>query len=322
MTSTSLEQLVVRIHQLLEPEGASVVWNPKNVRDPDTGRIRQIDGMIHREGKCVHIECRAHAEPQDVTWVEELIGRRISLEADGIIAISCSGFTEPAQKKANRFGIFLRTLQDLSDAEIDQWAKPVSVVANYVEIAEASIRFAVDDQQARHLPSTPVLRTEQDKTDIDPRLAIIEKTLLQAGCHFYEDKVTTAIATLPLSGLLLGSVPVLWAKVKLVGTLRRERISVLGQWSYKEPMEPSANSLSDAVVANYKLGHTEIIQSMDIASLSLDLSNVVVPAGCFPYVWQVDFDQVIKARVNFIGKPSLSIAGIRFLNSLVGVAVG
>jgi hypothetical protein len=38
------------------------------------------------------VECRQHQSPQDVQWIEELIGRRVSLPADSAIAVSSSGF--------------------------------------------------------------------------------------------------------------------------------------------------------------------------------------------------------------------------------------
>src|SRR5690348_7606553 len=106
----AMEQQVERIKQLLEPDGSTIVWNDK-IPDPDNPKqLRQIDVSIRRDGKLTHVECRLHADPQDVGWIEELIGRRVSLEADAMIAVSSSGFTEGAILKANKHGIMLRNL--------------------------------------------------------------------------------------------------------------------------------------------------------------------------------------------------------------------
>src|SRR5437016_5800572 len=115
--STAMEQQVERIKRLLEPQGAEVLWNEK-IPDPDNPKqLRQIDVTIRRDGKLTHVECRVHQEPQDVSWIEELIGRRISLGADAVIAVSASGYTEGAILKANAKGIILRELSTLSEDE-------------------------------------------------------------------------------------------------------------------------------------------------------------------------------------------------------------
>jgi hypothetical protein len=110
------EQQVERIHQLLEVEGSTVTWND-HIPDPDNpSRPRQIDVSIRRDGALTLIECRIHKDPQDVTWIEELMGRRTSLKADAVIAVSASGFTTTAREKAAAHGIHLRDLAALSRA--------------------------------------------------------------------------------------------------------------------------------------------------------------------------------------------------------------
>ena len=74
--SEIFEQQIERIHALLEESDASVTWNDR-VSDPDNpDQARQIDISIERAGKVTHVECRIHKSPQDVKWIEELIGRR------------------------------------------------------------------------------------------------------------------------------------------------------------------------------------------------------------------------------------------------------
>jgi hypothetical protein len=97
--SKAFEQQIHRIHELLDGSGAEVVWND-HIPDPDNpSQPRQIDVTIRRDGKLTHVECRQHHTRQDVQWIEELIGRRTSLGADSIIAVSSSGFTSGSLKR-------------------------------------------------------------------------------------------------------------------------------------------------------------------------------------------------------------------------------
>jgi hypothetical protein len=79
--SDAFEQRIHRIHELIDGTDAEVTWNNR-IPDPDNPkRSRQIDITIKRETSLTLVECRIHSEPQDVKWVEELIGRRASLKA-------------------------------------------------------------------------------------------------------------------------------------------------------------------------------------------------------------------------------------------------
>ncbi len=53
-----------------------------------------------------------------VKWIEELIGRRVSLEANAIVAVSASGFTSGAIKKQIKYGVLLKDVNELTDEEI------------------------------------------------------------------------------------------------------------------------------------------------------------------------------------------------------------
>ena len=134
--STAMEQQVERIKRLLEPDGSKVTWNEK-IPDPDNPKQpRQIDVTIRRDGKLTHVECRLHADPQDVGWIEELIGRRLSLRADAMIAVSASGFTEGAILKANAQGIILRN-------QVQRWGKVTDARLVYYEFEDTVVTFTV-----------------------------------------------------------------------------------------------------------------------------------------------------------------------------------
>jgi hypothetical protein len=109
-----MERQVERIERLIAQEGSEVTWNDR-IPDPDNPRQRrQIDITIRRDGRLTIVECRMEKSPQDVTWIEQLMGRRESLHADSVIAVSASKFTKGAIMKADAHGIILRNLATLS----------------------------------------------------------------------------------------------------------------------------------------------------------------------------------------------------------------
>ena len=120
-----------------------VTWNDR-IPDPDNPKQpRQIDITVRRGNWTVHIECRFHREPQDVQWIEELHGRRDSLGADEIIAVSSSGFTDTAKLKAARFKIPLRSLCKVTDDEIHLWARKTVAKAIFYQFTNCQVVFTL-----------------------------------------------------------------------------------------------------------------------------------------------------------------------------------
>lgn len=296
-TSDELEQLAVRIHKLIEPTGAIVTWN-QHIPDPDTGSLRQIDGIIEREGKTVHIECRDHKAPQDVTWIEELIGRRESLQPDGIIAVSLSGFRQPALVKAKAKGIVTRTLSEMTDAEIETWGKSATLVTIYFEISELEFRVIVPYAQADLVTSFPKLRLRD--SDVSPEFLILEKLTQDAEDNIRFDRDTTLTANIQIPALMVDDAAVIECQVRVKGRKRSENEVVLGLWNYRG-LEPLADI--EAVVSKHGSGLTEIIQKNDKATLVLDLASINPPRNCFLLTYQVDFGRMVTAHIDTVGTP-------------------
>lgn len=290
-----LEQLAVRIHKLIEPTGAEVMWNER-IPDPDTGSGRQIDGIIKRDGKIIHIECRDHESPQDVGWIEDLIGRRDSLRADGIIAVSMSGFREPAIVKARAKGIITRTLSEMTNAEIQSWGRTTELSTIYFEIAELAFWPIISYADKDHLTDRPRLRLSG--SDMSPEFFILQQLTQDQEENLYFDRDTTLTGTLQLPALRVDEAPVLECGVRVKGRKRREREEVLGLWNY-HGFEPGA--ATEAVVSRHGPGLTEIIQQNDKATMLLDLSRTNPPANCFLLTWQVDFGRTVTARFETVG---------------------
>ncbi|SLJ83472.1 restriction endonuclease [Psychrobacter sp. DAB_AL43B] len=131
MSPKEFEKIVSRIVSIMVDSGSEVVWNDK-IPDPDNlKQMRQIDISINHNGLKSHIECRHHSAPQDVKWIEELIGRKLSLEAFTMVAVSSSGFTEGATKKAETHGIFLHTLTEHSSELAHTWGRRSKLEIGY-----------------------------------------------------------------------------------------------------------------------------------------------------------------------------------------------
>lgn len=141
--SDNFEKRIKRIEELLESSNAEIIWNDRII-DPDTEQIRQIDITIKKNGKITHIECRKRSGKQNVMWIEELIGRKQSLGADKMIAVSDSGFTGPAIKKANAKGIFLRDIKKITAEEILNWGEVSNVLVGLFKYNNPKIELYFD----------------------------------------------------------------------------------------------------------------------------------------------------------------------------------
>jgi hypothetical protein len=133
------EKQIARVHRTLENLGAEVTWNDR-FSDPDNpNQERQIDITIRRSDYLTLIECRKRAAPQDVTWVEELYGRRVSLRANAIIGVSASGFTKGAIQKAQSLDVILRDLNTVTVEESRCWGEPSTLWTVVYEFRDFTI---------------------------------------------------------------------------------------------------------------------------------------------------------------------------------------
>lgn len=149
--SDEFEQLIAEIYTLLNTSGSIITWND-SIKDPDNpSQTRQVDITLRTGDKITHIECRIHQSKQDVKWIEELHGRRMSLNADYMIGVSSSGFTEGAIKKAARFGILLKDMRQLSKEDILSWTQAAQVKMTYVVFDKANFNFSFPSESAPYI---------------------------------------------------------------------------------------------------------------------------------------------------------------------------
>lgn len=120
------EQLIEKLEKILLPEKA-VITSPDFILDKITGQKREVDISIKMEVGSVPIliiiECRDRQADQDTTWIEQLYTKTCDLNANKVIAVSSSGFSDNAVTKASHYGMETRTYGDISAEDIKDWCK-------------------------------------------------------------------------------------------------------------------------------------------------------------------------------------------------------
>lgn len=291
----SLEQLVERIHTLLEPD-ARVTWNAR-VRDPDTHQLRQIDVLIDRGAHQTHVECRDYQERQDVMWIEELIGRRESLRVNSLIAVSRSGFTKPAIAKAEAKGIFLRQFNDLSEQEIRDWGKLTRVIIDYVKINRLSVTLLIEPAHFRSNVDLAALSDPNVRGN--PGFELV-RVLLQAK----QDEIARVKrfglrGKIKPLGMTVDGIPVQQAVVELEGEIVHHETMIASVSTYCSPQPTSSEAA--VVVETRQEVLTHLIQHDDRISMILDLSRIRPPANHYFQTCMVDSGRPVRAQVRVIG---------------------
>ncbi len=142
------EKLIARIEKAIAPSGAEV-RSPDHIVDNVTGQLREVDASIrYRVGTCpilITIECRDRTGIEDVRWIEQLAEKKRSIAAAMTVAVSSSGFSEPAIKKAAALGIQIRTLTEATPENFVQWLQFQDVLLDLSEWSLAGLSLDLYD---------------------------------------------------------------------------------------------------------------------------------------------------------------------------------
>ncbi|WP_170565938.1 restriction endonuclease [Ruegeria atlantica] len=277
LDAVEFEKRIGRIYSLLNRD-AAVTWN-KTIPDPDyPDQNRQIDIEVERpDGLVVHIECRHRSRPQDVQWIEALIGRRESLKADAIVGVSSSGFTKPALAKAKRFGVFLRNLNDISDREVQGWGRRTKLSLHFARIIETALAFIVPRSMEGSIDPVDILNALDERGILDD---LVRGHVLKAYArknldtpHLLEAKATIDANDKVLAELGLHELLVL-SRLKV--EYFSKKAEAVGFFEFTEPSQ----SQSEALVEDFSPHGTEVTSSGDCFATHLDLSKIECPDGC------------------------------------------
>ena len=291
--SEKFEQQIRRLHELLEQPGSEVTWND-HLPDPDNpSQPRQIDVTIKRDGKLTLVECRIHNDRQDVQWIEELIGRRLSFRADAVIAVSASGFTKGAILKAKSFGIILRDFSTLTEEEISAWGHLTHVSLTFHQFREVALtyRFSPDqlgnlnvDQVEESLRSTP--------NHLYRVLDFVARLAEEANPP--KDMACVLDAEIGEEGLRIANRPVMRNGVH-ASVLRRETaVRIPSVVAYDAPSVQGIDR--QAFVEKVDLGEFEITSSANEVIALVDLSAIEAPVDAKLYSVNLEFDRVVRMR--------------------------
>jgi len=122
-----LEKLVSTLEESLLLASNATVTSPAFLKDQITGETREIDVCVRSLVGSVEVviifECRDRSAVQDVTWIEQLAQKRNDVLASRAVAVSASGFSQSAIRKAHFLGIELRTFEDLEPRVVEEWLR-------------------------------------------------------------------------------------------------------------------------------------------------------------------------------------------------------
>lgn len=275
MSPTDFERQIARILRTLNDKNVNVIWNDK-FPDPDNpSQLRQVDISIRDKKRLTIVECRLHQRRQDVKWIEELHGRKVSLNAESIIGVSSSGFTSGAIEKARRLGIFLRSLSALTDEEIATWGSRTKASISYVKFSKIRLCIVADDKKKIPFSSSVnMLRSEKDQAHpIQSALNSCTNFLCERGIPegpfsmqiFFEQ---TFLGTMPVTEAVLQTS---W------------------QWIHCEVLLPTVLVYEDTVgsdtpavlVEKNSYSETEIHHRPNGAFANVDVSTAVPARCCF-----------------------------------------
>jgi hypothetical protein len=295
--SEHFEKQIERIHHLIEQPGSEVTWND-HITDPDNPiQQRQIDITIKREGSLSLVECRIHKEAQDVTWVEQLIGRRISLKADTVIGVSHSGFTRGAVEKAKNHGVILRDFQTLTEEEIKRWGFKTRVFISYHNFANFNLSFLFSGAAKNIISREDLLHYLISEANFYKLLDIIMKEIDKNKPELFAEKklncfeVQFAPKDEKITGFQIKEI-LFNANYKLVNFEAKVPSIVAYDGPGVEALERMA------LVEKVDLGNFEITQSCNDVSVAVDFNQLGIPVNS--HIRDITFDFIRPVRMKLI----------------------
>jgi hypothetical protein len=270
----TLERQIARIHRLLEAMDAVVTWNDR-IPDPDNPKQeRQIDISIRRRERLTLVECRAWKTPQDVSWVEELAGRRRSLNADTIIAVSSSGFTETARLKAQRLGVVLRDFESLSPEEVRTWGELSTLTLIFYEFRDVEVTIVMP---IPYRQGDPLKITAPDGEPISPRTVLMD-IVDQTKLSWEQRDFVPFSATMKVDTQRINGVQPLATEIR--GRMRtRKRQTEQPSVAIYGKAGDARNSM-EAQVERFAIEESQVIIGSELSSIIFDLSKVTIPDRC------------------------------------------
>jgi len=304
--SKAFEQQIHRIYKLLEDSETAVTWDD-HIPDPDNpSQPRQIDITIRRNGKLTLVECRDHQSPQNVQWIEGLMGRRTSLAADAVIAVSSSGFTTGALKKAMHHGVIPRDLQQLTDAEVRTWGQQITLTLYFYEYSDLEVSLLFDHSGIAKLDAASIKSELNQHPALQSLFSAAARQL--GGINLLADensrRTVEFALRLQLEAFSLCGEPVVEVGFRGNARLTSRRIVSPAVFAYGKPGEVPRQP--EALVEIFPLGKTSITHDAGRISLFLDISQLEMPPFCQFRFFRVSSEhEMDHEAIEFLGADKL-----------------
>jgi|GEM_PF-752158 len=304
--SERFEKQVSRIHELIEQPGSIVTWND-HIPDPENpAQPRQIDITIRREGILTIIECRIHSEPQDVTWIEALMGRRDSLNADAVIAVSHSGFTKGAILKARKYGVILRDFKTLTEEEIKQWGCKTRLWVSYHNFSSIDLFFLFGSEARSHITADDAIQYLAREGNLAHITELIIGEIDKRRPEGPTDNPTRVVVSLFPKNQLVAGFPIKEAIFGADYRVVKKEAYIPSVVAYDGP-EMAALERT-ILIEQVDLGDFEITQASKEASVALDFNQIGIPLNSRIRDIVFDFRRPVKLRsVEFLAQPKILI---------------
>lgn len=121
------ENVIEWIEKTLRNDENTVIKKDVKVIDKETGEERQIDILIEiktgYETWIGIIEVRDRSRKVDSTYIEQVIQKKISVDANAAVIVSSKGFFKPAIIKAKKYGIKTLSYQEVEKQNWGEWCK-------------------------------------------------------------------------------------------------------------------------------------------------------------------------------------------------------
>jgi len=301
--SEKFERQIERINKLIEQPGSEITWNDR-LPDPDNpSQHRQIDISIRRDNKLTLVECRLHKEKQDVKWIEELIGRRLSLHADAVIAVSASGFTEGAISKAKTFGIILRDILSLTEEEISKWGCRSRVTLIYYEFTNIELAFVFEHENIGQITTNDIEHFLRNRSHNNMmRIMTSVANIIDKNKHHRDmGDIRTRFS---IENLTVREKKVI--EICFVAHFRTVKQEIFTP-SVVVYDAPNVDALKRNVfIEVMELGDFEITHSINKAYAAIDLTQMKTPPNCIFREVLLKFSKpLLMDRIGLLGPPNI-----------------
>jgi len=304
--SDRFEQQVSRIHELIEQPGSVVTWND-HIPDPDNPvQPRQIDITIKRDGTLTIIECRIHNKPQDVKWIEELMGRRKSLNADAVIAVSHAGFTKGAIIKARKYGVLLRDFKSLTEEEIIEWGCKTRLWVSYHNFSKIALSFVFGSEAKPHVSADNAIQYLASEGNLAHITELIISEIDKIRSDESLNKPTRVMVSLFPKKQVIAGHPIKEAIFGADYRVIKKEAYVPSVVAYDGP-EMAALERS-VLVEQVDLGDFQITQASNEASVALDFNQIGIPLNSRIRDIVFDFRRPVRVKsIEFLSQPKILI---------------